>query len=289
MSCIKKKIKATKTPINTYSCIISLLVLLLALISGCTTVPKNEREPDEANDPHEQVNRVSYKFTDAVDRMLLKPLADTYSAYVPAPIQRPIGNFYDNLSYPNTMLNSFLQGKVRQGFGDTLRFAINSTIGLFGLFDMATHMGLPEHKEDFGQTLAVWGVDINQPYLFVPVLGPSNYRDIADVPVSVATNVLFYVGTIAGPAVLGPLTILGAIDKRARMSDPMRMRDQAALDPYIFVREAYSQQREYLIYDGAPPLEIYGDFEHEEEIQLNALDENKCGDFKTCQEYFSKQ
>lgn len=266
-----------------------LLFILGILAAGCSTVPKNEQEAGESNDPHEKINRVSYDFTDAVDRMVLEPVADVYSEYIPNAAQRSIGNFYENLAYPNTALNAFLQGKVRQGFEDTLRFAINSTIGLFGLFDMATHMGLSENKEDFGQTLAVWGVDINKPYLFIPILGPSNYRDVANVPVSVATNVLFYAGTIAGAAVLGPLTILGAIDKRARLSDPMRIRDQAALDPYIFVREAYSQQREYLIYDGVPPLDIYGDFEQEEDIRLNELDKNKCKDFKACQEDFKKQ
>ena len=267
-----------------------ILIFLLGIVTaGCTSVPKNEHDMRVSNDPHEEINRVSYKFTDAVDRMVLEPVADVYSEYVPNAAQRSVGNFYQNLAYPNTFINAFLQGKVRQGLEDTLRFAINSTIGLFGLFDMATHMGLPENNEDFGQTLAVWGVDINKPYLFIPILGPSNYRDVAGVPVNVATNVLFYAGTIAGAVVLGPLTILGAIDKRARLSDPMRIRDQAALDPYIFVREAYSQQREYLIYDGIPPLDIYSDFEQEMGIQQNELDNNKCKDFKACQEDFRTQ
>jgi len=266
-----------------------LFFFLVIVVSGCATVPKNEDGMEGSIDPHEKVNRVSYDFTDAVDRMVLEPVANVYSEYVPNAAQRSIGNFYGNLAYPNTFINAFLQGKVRQGLEDTLRFAINSTIGLFGLFDMATHMGLPENEEDFGQTLAVWGVDISQPYVFIPIAGPSNYRDVASVPVSVATNILFYAGTIAGAAVLGPVVIVGAIDKRARMTDPMRFRDQAALDPYIFVREAYTQQREYLIYDGFPPLDIYSDLEQEEGIQLNALDENKCEDFKACQVDFIKK
>ena len=266
-----------------------LLFFLVIVVTGCATVPKNEDGMEGSIDPHENVNRVSYDFTDAVDRMVLEPVANVYSDYVPNAAQRSIGNFYGNLAYPNTFINAFLQGKVRQGLEDTLRFAINSTIGLFGLFDMATHMGLPENKEDFGQTLAVWGVGVTQPYVFIPIVGPSNYRDVTSVPVTVATNILFYAGTIAGAAILGPLVIVGAIDKRARMTDPMRFRDQAALDPYIFVREAYTQQREYLIYDGVPPLEIYSDFEQEEDIQLNALDENKCKDFNACQEDLIKQ
>lgn len=266
-----------------------LFLFLAFVVSGCTTAPKNEHDIGEPNDPHENINRISYDFTDAVDRVILEPVANVYSDYIPKAAQRSIGNFYGNWAYPNTFLNAFLQGKFRQGFEDTLRFAINSTIGLFGLFDMATHMGLPENKEDFGQTLAVWGMDVDQPYAFIPILGPSNYRDMVGIPVTVTTNILFYAGTIAGAAVLGPLVIVGAIDKRARMTDPMRFRDQAALDPYIFVREAYTQQREYLIYDGMPPLDIYSDFEQEDDFQLNVLDENKCKDFNACQKDFIKQ
>jgi phospholipid-binding lipoprotein MlaA len=240
------------------SCLATAIILLLVIIiSGCATVPTNGSEADQA-DPHENVNRLSYSFTDSVDRMLLEPVANVYSDYVPGDLQRSIGNFYDNLAYPNTIINAFLQGKVRQGFEDGLRFAINSTIGLFGLFDMATHMGLLENDEDFGQTLAVWGVDANA-YWFIPILGPSSQRDVAEIPFTVTTNVLFYAGYIVGATVLAPLVILGAIDKRARLSGPMRMRDQAALDPYIFVREAYVQQREYQVYDGDPPLKVYYD------------------------------
>jgi phospholipid-binding lipoprotein MlaA len=293
--CVKKMKSFNKRLINwklikkSNGLTVILLLFLVIVVSGCATVPKNEHGMEESNDPHENVNRISYDFTDAIDRMVLEPVANVYADYVPNAAQRSIGNFYENWAYPNTFINAFLQGKFRQGLEDTLRFAINSTIGLFGLFDMATHMGLPENKEDFGQTLAVWGVDISQPYVFIPILGPSNYRDMTGIPVTVATNILFYAGTIAGAAVLGPLVIVGAIDKRARMADPMRFRDQAALDPYIFVREAFTQQREYLIYDGAPPLDIYSDLEQEEDIQLNALDENKCKDFKACQEDFIKQ
>ncbi|MDH5553497.1 MAG: VacJ family lipoprotein, partial [Nitrosomonas sp.] len=179
---------------------------------------------------------------------------------------------YDNLAYPNVMLNAFLQGKVSQGFSDSLRFIVNSTVGFFGLFDMATHMGLKKNDEDFGQTLGVWGVDTNS-YLFIPFLGPSSDRDAADIPVSVATNVLFYAGYVAGAAVLAPLTALGAIDKRARMAGPMKIRDQAALDPYLFVREAYLQQREYLVHDGELPPETYDDPIMDGILQQNTLDE----------------
>jgi phospholipid-binding lipoprotein MlaA len=237
----------------------SLFVVILFVIvgSGCATVTTNGDE-EAQSDPYEKINRVSYDFTDSLDRMIMKPVSGAYLEYVPTGGRRSIGNFYDNLAYPNTILNSFLQGKVRQGFEDTLRFAINTTIGLVGLFDVATHMGLEENNEDFGQTLAVWGVDSNE-YWFIPVLGPSSQRDAANIPVSVVTNALFYAGYIAGAVVLAPIMILGAVDKRARMSESLSVRDEASLDPYLFVREAYMQQREYLVYDGEPPLDIYLD------------------------------
>ena len=228
------------------------------LLQGCTALSKKDAADADPIDPHEDINRVSYDFTDKVDRTLFEPVVDVYADYVPDAAQRSIGNFYDNLSYPNVVLNAFLQGKVRQGFFDSLRFAVNSTIGMLGLFDMATHMGLEKHDEDFGQTLAVWGFDSGS-YLFIPILGPSSERDVVGVPVTVVTNALFYAGYVVGAPVFVPLTVLGAIDKRARLAGPMRIRDQAALDPYLFVREASLQQREFLIYDGNPPLNLYDD------------------------------
>jgi len=241
-------------------------VLLLAyamLITGCATT----RPRDEAMnpiDPYENANRKSYDFTDVLDRKILKPVADKYIEYVPIPMQHSIGNFFDNLGYPNVILNVFLQGKVRQGFQDTLRFVVNSTIGGAGLFDMASPMGLPSHDEDFGQTLGVWGVDATT-YIFIPFFGPSSNRDISGLPVSVATNALLWTGIyLIGAPVTMPLGALDVIQKRARLSGPMQLRDEAALDPYLFVRDAYLQQRKHLIYDGEPPSGSYDDFKENE-------------------------
>lgn len=251
---------------QTFSCIcikiayrlanIIFFMLFILIMQGCSSLSKNESTDVDPIDPHEDINRLSYNFTDSIDRNLFEPVVDVYAEYVPGAAQQSIGNFFDNLSYPNVALNALLQGKFQQGLEDSLRFIVNSTIGFFGLFDMATHMGLEKHDEDFGQTLAVWGVDTGS-YLFIPVLGPSSKRDVVGVPVSIATNVLFYAGYVVGAPVFVPLTLLGAVDKRARMAGPMRIRDQAALDPYLFVREASLQQREFLIYDGNPPLELY--------------------------------
>ena len=236
--------------------IVIAMVFFIAVLQGCATPSKTGSEDVDSVDPHEEINRASYSFTDRVDRAVFEPVVNAYIDYMPNAAQRSIGNFYDNLGYPNVVLNSFLQGKVKQGFQDTLRFAINSSIGMFGLFDMATHMGLEKHDEDFGQTLGVWGVNPGS-YLFIPLLGPSSQRDVTNIPFGLVTNVLFYAGLAVGTSFAAPLTILGAIDKRARLSGPMRVRDEAALDPYLFVREASMQQREFLIHDGNLPLDLY--------------------------------
>jgi len=260
---------------------ITVLLLSAVLFAGCATMPQNDQNVSPV-DPYENTNRTFYKITDAVDRHVLEPVANAYIVNVPSPLRRSIGNFYDNVAYPNVALNAFLQGKVQQGLEDTLRFAINSTIGLFGLFDMATPMGLKQNDEDFGQTLGVWGVDAGS-YLFLPFLGPSSRRDVSGIPISVVTNALFY---ITSAAVFAPIGVLGIIDKRARLSGSMHIRDQAALDAYLFVREASLQQRRHKIYDGNPPPESYDDPSQDDSledslVQDNPLQNNTARDRRT--------
>ena len=246
-----------------------LLLLFAVLSAGCATVPQEDQSvtpPDEdasSIDPYENVNRPLYDFTESFDRNILAPVANTYIDYVPNPVRNSIGNFYDNLGYPNVILNSFLQGKMIQGAEDTLRFVFNTTIGLGGIFDVATTMGLKEHDEDFGQTLGVWGVD-KTTYMYLPILGPSSNRDVLGLPVTIASNMLFIAGFVIGAPITIPLGILGAVDKRARHAEDLRLRDQAALDPYLFTREAYWQQRQNLVFDGKPPIETYDDLFEDE-------------------------
>ena len=264
--------------------ITTLLLLCVVLLAGCATMaPIDQSRQADPNvdpvDPYENINRKFYKITDTLDRRILEPVANVYIEYVPNPLRRSIGNFYDNVGYPNVVLNAFLQGKVRQGFEDTLRFAVNSTIGLFGLFDMATPMGLVQHDEDFGQTLGVWGVNTGA-YLYLPFHGPSSSRDISSIPIGMVTNALFY---ISSAAIFAPIGVLGIIDKRARFSDVMIIRDQAALDPYLFVREASLQQRKHLIYDGNLPPESYADSSQDDpledtSVQDGALQDNPASD-----------
>lgn len=239
-------------------CYLRKFFLCLVLICmGCSSIPKEEHLQG-VHDPYEPLNRKSYRFTDEIDRRFLEPVANVYIKYMPEAIQRPVNNFYRNLAYPSVALNSFLQGKVRQGLSDTARFVINTTVGVGGLADMAGHMGFPEHNEDFGQTLAVWGIS-SGPYLFIPLYGPSTGRDMADIPVSQFADGLFYLAyALSGPVII-PLAILRIIDKRASLSGAMKVRDESALDPYLFVREGYMQQREYLIHDGNLPVDHYDD------------------------------
>ena len=162
------------------------------------------------------------------------------------------------MSYPNVILNDFLQGKFSRGFSDIGRFLVNSTLGIGGLFDPASDMGLSEHNEDLGQTFGTWGAGEGA-YLELPFFGPNSLRDIGDIPVSTYTNLLFYIGE---STITVPLGFLSAIDTRAQLLDATRLRDESALDTYIFTREAYRQRRTHLIYDGDPPLEEFDESEY---------------------------
>jgi phospholipid-binding lipoprotein MlaA len=220
---------------------------LVAVLSGCAAIP-----PGGPDDSLQSVNRPLYKFNDAVDAAVLKPVSEAYSEHLPKGMRTAISNFYDNIQYLDTILNDFLQGKFRDGFHDFTRLAVNSTFGVLGLFDMATRAGLEKHDEDFGQTLGVWDATAGA-YIVYPLLGPSSVRDTPGIVVSALTNLIYY----ADPAIGIPLTVLGVIDFRTRADNAMRFRNAAALDPYLFTRDAYLQHREFLIYDGNPPLPDY--------------------------------
>lgn len=236
----------------------AIFLAIVGLISGCATTPDGERNVD----PFETVNRDIYQFNRDFDRAFLKPVADAYVEVTPQIIRTSVSNFFDNIGYLNVILNDFLQGKARQGFWDTSRFVLNSTVGLAGLFDVATAMGLEEHDEDFGQTLGVWGAG-SGPYLMLPILGPSTVRDAPGIPVTAVTSPLFYVDQVA---VTAPVGALGAVDARARAIGAFRFIEEAALDPYVFTREAYLQRRTFLIYDGNPPRPKFFD-EFDEEFE----------------------
>lgn len=229
------------------------LSCLALLLSGCAHTHKNG-----AYDPLEKVNRGIYAINDAVDRVALTPLAKGYTKLTPKPLRTMVSNFFDNVGYLDTILNDFLQGKGKQGVSDLARFLVNSTIGIGGLFDIAKDMGLEKHQEDFGQTLGVWGSGPG-PYLVLPLYGPSTMRDAPGLAVSTVTNGLYWMAKQVNTSVMWPIYILGILDQRARAENAIRFRNELALDPYLFTREAWVQHREYLIYDGHPPIPEFED------------------------------
>ena len=220
-----------------------------ALLTGCATMQSADPEvPD--NDPFESANRPIYRANDFIDRRIAKPVTEAYLSYTPQPVQNSVSNFFDNVVYPNVILNDFLQGKGTQGLEDLGRFLVNTTFGFLGVWDMATPLGLEAHDEDFGQTLGVWGMD-ESIYLVLPFIGPSTVRDVPNLGVSTVTNILFYVPS---PYVV-PVALLGFIDLRARLNEAITFRDETAVEPYLFTREAYLQHQKFLIYDGNPPID----------------------------------
>lgn len=207
-------------------------------------------ERNNAKDPLEGFNRAMYTFNDKLDRYLLKPVAKGYRAITPKPVSKSISNFFSNLHDPANMLYNFLQGKPKAGVSDLGRVLINSTIGIAGLFDVATKIGLEKHNEDFGQTLAVWGVG-DGPYLVLPFFGPSNIRDGASLPVDWYT---YPPNHMEEQSTRNKLLVVEVVDRRAQLLDASDILEQAAgQDPYVFVREAFRQRRLSQIHDGNPP------------------------------------
>jgi phospholipid-binding lipoprotein MlaA len=217
---------------------------LALLVGGCAT-------SGDPRDPLEGLNRGVLVFNDAVDENLLQPAARLYRNVTPSGLRDSVRNFFGNLDDLYIGANNLLQGKVEQGLGDLMRVAVNTTFGFFGIIDWASDMGLEKHNEDFGQTLARWGVG-DGAYLVLPLLGPSTLRDTAALPVD-----------WEGDPVLGhtpvdernALTATRTVARRADLLGASSTLEEAALDRYVFLREAFLQRRRSLVYDGRPPRE----------------------------------
>ncbi len=177
---------------------------------------------------------------------MLKPVAQLYADYIPSPVQTAVDNFFSNVSDVYSAVNNLLQGKPTRAAEDTMRVAINTVLGIGGLIDIATPGGLPKYKEDFGQTLGVWGVP-SGPYLVLPLFGPSTVRDTAGMLVDrqIDPSAYFYPVSLRN-SLVGVRIVAG----RAQLLGATNLLEQAALDKYAFMRDAYLQRREYLIYDG---------------------------------------
>ncbi len=217
------------------------LLLLSPMVSANDELWGDEGQLEEVafEDPFESVNRGVYRFNEIFDDYLLEPAAQGYGTVTPEPVKKSIGNFFSNLSYPLVVVNDLLQGKFLQGGSDFARVMVNSTIGVFGLFDVATHLDMVKHDEDFGQTLASWGFD-DGAYIVLPFLGPSNVRDTGGVVAELFTDPLLQ---IEGNGARNALVAVNAIDTRDRLAPLSDLVDESAIDPYAFVRSSYQQNR----------------------------------------------
>ena len=226
----------------------ALLCLALMLLGGCATLPPGtQRSP---RDPWERMNRATYRFNDALDKGVLRPVARGYVRAVPQVARTGVSHFFDNLGTPVTMLNDLLQGQLRPFVSDTGRLLLNTTLGIGGLFDPATAAGLAKNDRDFGQTLGKWGVK-SGPYLVLPFLGPCDVRDTAgkmvdtlSTPRTYIRNTYWDYGTY----------LLEKVDARSRLLGTDQALD-SAYDPYAFMRNAYLQYRDFKVSGGSAESE----------------------------------
>ncbi len=235
---MKQKIMATRLKTT-------LLVLVLSgVLGGCAT-------SGNSKDPIEGFNRAMYGFNEAVDTVLIKPVAQGYDAVTPAPVRTGVTNFFGNIADFFIGVNNLLQGKPDQAVSDLGRVLVNSTIGLLGLIDWASSMGMEKHEEDFGQTFGRWGAG-DGAYVVLPIFGPRTVRDTAGLILDVAADP---VGHIDHVPTRNTLLVVRMVDIRADLLPADKVIEEAALDKYAYVRDGYLQRRRNLIHDGNPPRE----------------------------------
>lgn len=235
--------------------------LMAAMVTGCAS---------QANkDPLESINRGVYKFNDVTDRAVFKPVATAYKTVAPTPIRTGVNNFFNNLGTLTNVLNNLLQFKLANAFSEAGRFVINSTFGIAGFIDVTGMDKIPVHKEDFGQTLGYWGVGPGA-YLVLPFAGPSSVRDTTGWIFDLSTtDPITYTHNIGEVRLHNQLRAAQFIDKRTELLDAKDLVDDASLDPYAFMRDAYLQRRASLVQDGLVPSELIKDefFEDEKEVK----------------------
>jgi phospholipid-binding lipoprotein MlaA len=217
--------------------------LAVAALYGCAAAPSRV-------DPLEPMNRGMFAVHETADKYVMKPFIDFYTAVVPRPVRTGVSNFFNNIDDLFSGINALLQGKPDKAGNDFGRVMLNTFV-MGGIFDLASDIGIERGGEDFGQTFAVWGIP-QGPYLFVPLVGPTTARDGAGLLVRLYVGP---VGFIPDVPVRNTIYGVGAVDIRAQASEALSIVDTAALDKYLFIRNAYLQRRRYLIYDGKPPPE----------------------------------
>lgn len=223
----------------------ALLLSGVFLLGGCAS--QDERR--DARDPLEPMNRTIYQFNEKVDDAVLKPVARGYRDTLPQPVRTGVANFFSNIDDVVVLFNDVLQFKLEHAVTDLNRVVWNSTLGIAGLFDVASKLGMEKRNEDFGQTLGYWGVG-NGPYLVLPFLGPSTLRDTTGRIVDAQVDPLTQHHPVDERNVS---TAVKFIDGRARLLSAEKVLDEAALDPYVFMRDAWLQRRHSLVHDGNPP------------------------------------
>ncbi len=236
------------------------LVMLLG-VTGCASHSKAASEP--VADPFESINRATFRFNRTADKYLLRPVAVFYDTITPRVVKTGINNFFLNLESPITVTNALLQGKFRQAASDTGRFVTNTTIGIGGLFDPATPLGMRIHDEDLGQTMAVWGI-ARGPYVVLPLFGPRTVRSTFGLLGDGAIHPLIWMGNSSVKSKLRGLWLVHERTMLLGIDDQL----DGAFDPYALLRDAYTQRREYLVHDGTPPEEeLSGLDEFEDEFE----------------------
>ncbi|AHF04945.1 ABC transporter [Marichromatium purpuratum 984] len=216
------------------------------LLAGCASGAARVSDP---RDPLEPYNRAVYRFNSDFDKAFIQPTARAYRKVTPEPVDRGVTNFFANVADMTSAVNNVLQFKMSRAGSDVGRVFINSTVGILGVFDVATNVGLPSYKEDFGQTLGYWGLESGA-YFMLPIVGPSSIRDTFGFAGDVALDPFF---SLKKNQIYWGAVVLRAIDQRADLLDASDILEEAALDPYSFLRETYLQRRESLVHDGNPP------------------------------------
>lgn len=250
---------------------------LVGVLSGCASSPTHPQA--QSKDEWEGWNRSVHGFNDSLDKAVLKPIAKGYKEWVPEPVDKGVSNFFSNITDIGVTLNDLLQLKLQQGGMDFSRFLVNTTAGVGGFIDVATMIDLPKHNEDFGQTLGFWGVPSGN-YLVLPLIGPSSPRDavglLGDALMNPLTYISFGSSAAVGAAISGA-KVVEVTDTRADLLSSEKIVDEASVDRYDFIKNAYIQNREYQVYDGNPPDKAGDDLDVDELIGDSEGGQNSNG------------
>ena len=220
----------------------AVIALIASLVAGCAATPSRI-------DPFEPMNRAFYDVHTAVDDAVVRPAVQAYIDIVPEPIRQSVSNVFNNIDDMISAVNDLLQGDLDRFGNDMGRVILNTGFGFAGIFDLASQVGIPRGNQDFGLTFGKWGFD-QGPYLFIPLFGPTTFRDGAGWITRLAIGPVGYIPDVP---VRNILYGTGAVDVRAQYMGATKMVDTAALDRYLFIRNAYLQRRRYMVYDGKPP------------------------------------